>query len=283
MVGRVDKRYIAIIISLVAGFAVAAVTLKSIEPGESVRPATDASAHFDQSAATEERIRALEVAVAEERNARQLLEDELLALYDELDALREVEGEAATPDEPATTAAVQLSRWEAFRQRGRTAASSEARTAALVDAGFSPDRAAWIVQREDELRLEGMQARFEAQRAGDAQAIMDASRLADGRLRSYFDESEYEQYLEAYGRPTTVSIGDVIQSSPGQLAGLQAGDEIVRYDGERVFSFSDVNRAQLQGEPGESVVMDIVRDGAPMQIVLPRGPIGIQAGRFRGR
>jgi len=128
-----------------------------------------------------------------------------------------------------------------------------------------------------------MQARFEAQRAGDAQAMMDANRIAEGRLRGYFDESEYGQYLEAYGRPTTVSVGAVIQSSPGQLAGLQAGDEIVRYDGERVFSYSDVNRAQLQGEPGESVVMDIVRDGTPMQIVLPRGPIGIQAGRFRGR
>jgi len=279
----VSKVHIALIVGLVAGLAVAAVTLWTIEPGSTAQPLSDAGAYFDQSAATDERIRALEMAVAEERNARQLLEEELLALYDELDALRNApvaETDAATA---LTATQRDLARAEFFRQRGRTMESGEGRTTALVAAGFSTDRAAWIVQREDELRLEALQLRYEAQRSGAPQALIDANYVAEGRLRAYFDEREYEQYLEAYGRPTTVSVGAVIQSSPGQLAGLQAGDEIVRYDGQRVFSYLDVNGQQLQGDPGESVVIDILRDGAPMQIVLPRGPIGIQAGRYRRR
>lgn len=128
-----------------------------------------------------------------------------------------------------------------------------------------------------------MQARFEAQRAGDMQAMFAANSRSESGMRSVLGDLDYERYLQAYGRPTTVGIGAVIESSPGQVAGLQAGDEIVRYDGQRVFSYSDVNNQQLQGEPGESIVVDILRDGVPMQIVMPRGPIGIQAGRFRGR
>ena len=191
--------------------------------------------------------------------------------------------ENSAAEQLETAEAVELARAEFRRQRSRTTDSGAGRTKALVEAGFSPDRAAWIVQREDELRLAAMQARFEAQRAGDMQAMFAANNRSGSALRDEIGDLEYEQYLNAYGRPTTVSVGTVIESSPGQLAGLQTGDAIVRYAGERVFNYSDINNLQLQGEPGESVVMDIVRDGTPMQIVLPRGPIGIQAGRFRGR
>ena len=280
-----NKHYIAIIASLLAGLAVAAVVLQTAERPDTAPADPDAAAYFDQSADTEDRIRALEAAVAEERNARQLLEEELLALYDELDALRDgpTGGDEAV-ETPATAQAVEMTRRaEFFRQRAQRYSSSEGRTEMLVDAGFAADRAAWIVQREDELRVEAMQARYDAQRSGEPQAMIDANSAAEGRLRGYLTDDEYGQYLEAYGRPATVAVGSVIQSSPGQLAGLQAGDEIVRYDGQRVFSYSDVNRQQLTGDPGETVVVDILRDGTPMQIVLPRGPIGIQASSYRRR
>ncbi len=71
----------------------------------------------------------------------------------------------------------------------------------------------------------------------------------------------------------------MLESSPGQRAGLQRGDAIVRYDGQRVFTYGDLNAGQLQGMPGESVVIDILRDGMPMQLVMPRGPIGIEPRR----
>ena len=39
----------------------------------------------------------------------------------------------------------------------------------------------------------------------------------------------------------------------------------------------------LEGTPGESVVVDVRRGGQNVQLVMPRGPIGITGGGFRGR
>jgi len=86
-------------------------------------------------------------------------------------------------------------------------------------------------------------------------------------------------YLQANNRPTSVGINSVMPLSPAQAAGLQAGDRIVRYDGQRVFNVFDVNAQTRQGTSGQSVLVDIERDGSPMQIVLPRGPLGIRASR----
>ncbi|MDX1499325.1 MAG: PDZ domain-containing protein [Woeseiaceae bacterium] len=272
----------ALILGVVAaaGLASAAIVLQSGEPGAAPPTAADPGLAFDQAASTRERLAALEAAVAEERRARQLLEDELLALYDELDRL----GPAPRGAEPVATNAegeqpTGPSRAELRERRTRFETSAEARTEALLAAGFTPDRAEWIRQREDELRVAAMQARFDAQRAGDMQAMFQAEMDSAAALRQELGDAEYEQYLEAMGRPTAVRVGNVLESSPGQAAGLRRGDEIVRYDGLRVFSYTDLNRQQLEGAAGESVVVDILRDGVPMQVVLPRGPIGIEAQR----
>ncbi len=275
------KTYIAIAISLVTGFAAAAIMLKVSEPQPIVTP----DAYFDASAATADRLRALEVAVAEERNARLLLEEELLSLFAEIEALGDDDPAQSEQPERITEAGPSATGPDAdvFRLRRARLSSREARTTALIDAGFSPARAEWIMQREDELAVEAMQARFEAQRAGDVQAMFTARTTGDSMLRAELGDAEYEQYLEASGRATTVTVGSVLESSPGQRAGLETGDEIVRYDGRRVFSYSDINNLQLEGEAGEPVTVDILRDDMPMQLVLPRGPIGIQASRSRRR
>ncbi len=265
-----------------AGLASAAIVLQSGEPDPALPAAADPGSAFDRAASTRARIAALEAAVAEERRARQLLEDELLALYDEIDRLTPGSGDA----EPGATDAqeeqeAEESRAEYWQRRARFQTSDEARTEALIAAGFTPDRAEWIRQREDELRVAAMQARFDAQRAGDMQAMFQAEMDSAAALRQELGDADFEQYLEAMGRPTAVRIGNVLDSSPGQQAGLRRGDEIVRYDGLRVFSYTDLNRQQLEGTAGESVVVDILRDGVPMQVVLPRGPIGIEARRWR--
>ena len=71
-------------------------------------------------------------------------------------------------------------------------------------------------------------------------------------------------------------------ASPAERAGLQPGDQIVSYDGERVFSTFELMQHTMASGDGD-VVVDVLRNGATMQIVLPRGPIGVEIGRFRGR
>ena len=100
-------------------------------------------------------------------------------------------------------------------------------------------------------------------------------------LREELGDADYERYLEANNRSTSISISSVIDSSPAQAAGLRSGDEIVRYDGERVFSMTDLTQQAIDGLPGQNVAVDIVRNGVPMQVVMPRGPIGISGGRRR--
>ena len=73
----------------------------------------------------------------------------------------------------------------------------------------------------------------------------------------------------------------MLESSPGQRAGLQPGDQIVAYGGERVFNYNDLGQRTMAAEPGQPVVVDIVRDGIPMQVVIDGGPIGISSSRGR--
>jgi len=278
-----NKNVIAIgVLFLVAGVAVAMYSFSTQRSERAAVISGYASDYFDQSAAIDDRIRALEAAVAEERNARQLLEDELQVLYEEIERLSDVRSANDARDEEQVAAAEIRERIEVFRQR-RSSQDGEDDAARLVAAGFTPDRAAWIVQRESELQMEAMQARFDARRSGDPMDPFDSSLNSNSALRAEIGDAEYEQYLQANNRPTAVSVGSILESSPAQRVGLQPGDQIVSYDGSRVFDASDLNQQTMLGEPGESVVVDITRDGIPMQVVMPRGPIGVSTGRNRGR
>ena len=268
-------------IILVAGFAVAA--YKMNDRASAPAPELATVDYFDTSAATEDRIRALEVAVAQERNARQLLEEELRVIYAEIEELADVRDAEQALDE-STAAETQAERlaFEASR-RTRPDRSPEGRRTALEKQGFAPDRAEWIIQREAQLQVQAMQARFDARRSGEPFDPFDIGLNPDLSLRAELGDIEYEQYLTANGRPTAVQVGNVIESSPGQVAGIRPGDQITGYDGQRVFNTMELTRQTMQGEPGDSVYVDIVRDGLPMQIVLPRGPIGVSTGRFSRR
>jgi len=271
---------VALGIILVAGFAIAAYKMNG--PTSVTTPEFDSGDYFDASAATDDRIRALEIAVAQERNARQLLEEELRVLYSEIEQLGDVRDARDAQEAPDQAAVVEAQEnrftFDATR-RARLDRSEEGRRTTLTNAGFSPDRAEWIIQRESQLQLQAMQARFDARRSGEPMDPFDISLNPDQSLRAELGDTEYEQYLAANGRPTAVRITSVIESSPGQVAGLQSGDQITGYGGLRVFNTMELTQQTMQGELGGSVVVDIVRDGAPMQIVLPRGPIGVTTGR----
>ena len=279
-----NKSVIAVgVLLLVAGVAIAMYAFSTQQSELAAVPDAGAGDYFDQSAAIDDRIVALEAAVAEERNARQLLEDELQVLYEQIEQLSEERSGRDTRDDVQIADAAEIrERIEDFRQR-RNNQDEEDRAARLVAAGFAPDRAAWILQRESELQMEAMQARFDARRSGDPVNPFDPSLNSSSALRAEIGDREYEQYLEANNRPTAVSVGSILESSPAQRVGLQPGDQIVSYDGARVFDASDLNQQTMLGEPGESVVVDITRDGIPMQVVMPRGPIGVSTGRNRGR
>jgi C-terminal processing protease CtpA/Prc len=235
---------------------------------------------FDAGQPVEDRIAALERAVSDERFARQVLQEEVFYLTSELEQFSnarlfptdEAVASAASEEEESES---RSSRREAWRRRN----SIEGKMEALIEAGFLPSQASMIVQRESELQMESIKARYEAEKSGDSSEYWRNRTSSSETIRQELGDADYERYLVANGRSTNVSVSSVIESSPAQSAGLQAGDEIVRYAGERVFSMTDLTRETMNGIAGQNVVVDIMRNGNPMQIVMPRGPVGISGGR----
>lgn len=272
------RTLLAIAVSLAVGFAIAS-WLGSPDPAV-VPPENSEAAptgqSFDPTASVDERILALEQAVNEERYARQVMQEELWFLSEEL--LRQsgsVPGDVAGDDTAQAAAEPQISRSEEYRRRN----STEGRIERLIEAGFLPSQASAIMRRESELQMEGIKARYEAERSGDPSEYWRNRDMASDALRTELGDADYERYLTANERSTSVTVSSVIDSSPAQSAGLQAGDEIVRYAGERVFSMTDLMQQTMDGAAGENVVVDIMRGGIAMQIVMPRGPVGISGGR----
>jgi hypothetical protein len=229
---------------------------------------------FDSSLPLEQRIQALEQAVSDERYARQLLQDELFVLTSEVEALTAMRAPDVVENRPEA-----FERIEAAASTSRRGGGNQGRVARLIEAGFAPGQAEWIVQRESQLQMEALQARYDAERSGDAMSFFQGRTAASDALRNELGDADYERYLDSSGRPTSVAVSSVLDSSPAQRAGLRPGDQIVRYDGKRIFSMSDLTRQTLEGQPGEQVVVDILRDGVSMQVAVPRGPIGISGGR----
>jgi len=281
------KTLLLVLGGLGAGLAIAFSLQPSSEPFVEVEAANDAPVARSTGAdagLTEGRLAALEDAFAAEVDRRVALEARVAELTSELEALgqspargpRMGDGGSAGPG-PGTTE-------ERARVRGQAASSPEERQRRaierLIAAGFAPDRAEWINRRTQELRMQGMQAQYEARREGRPPPLD----VEAATLRAELGEQDYERFLTAQGRSTTVNITGVLASSPAERAGLQAGDEIVSYDGKRVFDVQELNDLTLAGASGQSVVVDVRRNGQNLQLVLPRGPIGVWGGApgFRG-
>jgi hypothetical protein len=234
---------------------------------------------------SEARLAALEDAFAAEVDERVALEARVAELSAELEALgagparaARAGGAAAEARDPGGLDDVAGVRARVLRDARGTPEERQRRSVEqLIAAGFAPDRAEWINRRTQELRMQGMQAQYEARRDGRAPpADVEAT-----TLRTELGDQDYERFLTAMGRSTTVNIMGVLASSPAERAGIQEGDEIVAYDGKRVFDVQELNELTLGGASGESVVVDVRRGGQNLQIVLPRGPLGVWGG-FRG-
>lgn len=149
----------------------------------------------------------------------------------------------------------------------------------LVEAGFTRERAEWIERRTEELEWQAMQQQDEAQRAGRPLiAQLDAQRALRGEL----GDADYERYLRGTGRPTEVQVLDVLASSAAERAGLQPGDQIVSYAGARVFDMRELNAMTREGGSGETVSMEVLRNGQTVQLQVPRGALGVAGGGMRG-
>ncbi len=147
-------------------------------------------------------------------------------------------------------------------------------------AGLDPATVAQIRQRYEQIEMDRLYLKDRAQRegwSGTARYSNEVAKIEERRadIRNSLGESGYDAYLYASGDPNRVAVRELISGSPAGTAGLQPGDTVLRYDGKRVFTVRELQNATAAGRAGESVAVDVERDGQPMTFYVPRGPLGV--------
>ena len=130
----------------------------------------------------------------------------------------------------------------------------------LVSEGLTQERAEWVKHRYDLLSAE----------------VMELTWDVNFNLREEIGDLDFERFLRASGQETEVQVQAVVENSPAALAGLRPGDEIVSYDGNRVFDPRELFKFTSKEVSSGVVVVDIVRDGQAIQLVLPSGELNAE-------
>jgi hypothetical protein len=283
------KTIALVVAGLAAGFAVAYWTKDSSPLAAPLRANEELDAAAPRAAAgsVPARIAELEQALDAEIVQRAALEQRVADLGAALEELRgggarrgNGDRSGAAPAEAVRAAQDGNARPVGGPRGFRGPETGEQRVSRLIDAGFAPDRAAWIERRTSELTMQSLQAQYQRRRG---ETVDPALLGGQQTLRQELGDADYERYLTALGAPTRVGVFNVIPSSPAETAGLRAGDEILSYAGTRVFEMRELNDLTVEGTPGQPVVVEVQRDGQSLQLVLPRGPIGIGGGPFNRR
>ena len=65
------------------------------------------------------------------------------------------------------------------------------------------------------------------------------------------------------------------EPGPAERAGIQPGDAILSYAGERVYDAGSLVNATREGTAGATTAVEIEREGSTQLVYVPRGPLGI--------
>lgn len=217
--------------------------------------------------------RVLDAEIAE----RRILSEQLEELQRQLSDLQENLGPRVTEAlSRANNEAVSVSSRRVQEQDGEATLVTR-----LAAAGFTEKEAATLRRRQGEIQMQQVELDDRARREGwvnTPRYYQEISKLSNDMdpIRRELGDDAFDRYLFATGRPNRIRVGRVIETSPAEQAGLRPGDVIVSYAGERVFSTRQLTSLRSGGERGLPVSLEITRDGVPMQITLPRGPMGVQ-------
>ncbi len=95
-------------------------------------------------------------------------------------------------------------------------------------------------------------------------------------LREKYGDSIYDRYLYAKGETNRVMIKDVYSDSQAAYAYLQPGDIFLKYADNVIFTMNDLRNATADGIKGDSVVIELQRNGEYVTAAVSRGPLGVE-------
>ena len=139
---------------------------------------------------------------------------------------------------------------------------------------------------DDEGRVVGLNSQIQSESGGNvgigyAVPIDTARRIAQqligtGKVVHAYLGVQLPASVSA-GAPGSARIESVVPGGPADKAGLQAGDRVVKADGKRVVSGSDLRAAVDARRPGETLTLQIVHDGKTktVHVKLARRPASV--------
>jgi len=158
----------------------------------------------------------------------------------------------------------------------------------LVKAGINEVLAADIVRRRNEIDMKILELRDRASREGYLNTgrytrELNELRKQDTSLRDEIGDDYYDSYLFASGQSNRVRVASVMMGSPAEMSGMKDGDLVINYDDKRMFNWNELQDSTSSGERGEYVNVTVLRDGLPVNLWIPRGPLGIRLSAARVR
>ena len=151
---------------------------------------------------------------------------------------------------------------------------------ALIDSGMGSSQASELKGHFEQLEMERLYLRdrsiresWSREKYREAVQSLDSK---EGELENQLGESMYDSYLYASGRPNRVSVTSVFPSAQAGIAGIVSGDHIIRYDNQRIYNGFGLREATTGGNAGDTVALEVERDGKTIQFYLVRGPLGIR-------
>ncbi|MFT4608720.1 MAG: C-terminal processing protease CtpA/Prc [Gammaproteobacteria bacterium] len=151
---------------------------------------------------------------------------------------------------------------------------------ALVDSGMTGSQARELKVFFEQQELQQLYMRDQSIREGwDSNKYREEFQTLNDEedaLKNRLGDSVYDAYLYASGQPNRVAVSSVLATAPAGVAGIQAGDHILRYDNQRIYSGFELRHATTGGNASDSVSIEVERDGEVFEVYIVRGPLGIR-------
>jgi len=211
---------------------------------------------------------------------RAALEQQISRLEEENAALRMQISEGKDNPSRRRTHAELVASSEDLMKR-RAAALKQQDIESLLAAGYSMDRIEQLWSLSEQLQERRRQEETDRRMRG--LPVDSAKELAwfygnDIELRYEIGDSEYEKYLEALGRPSSVAVTQVFPGSIAASVGIQPGDKIVGYNNRRIFNMGELLAMGTETRTANGrYLVEVERDGEILKIPVPGGSLGIKS------
>jgi hypothetical protein len=146
---------------------------------------------------------------------------------------------------------------------------------ALEGAGWTPGEIRRIRLRWEEYEMAKLEVENDrARKVPGWKHLGKRSFQIEAELRRDLGDENYGAMRYATSQPNRVILSELLGTSPAAAAGLEPGDEVISYDGQRIFTASALKYLTVADVPGALTEMRVLRAGEEHRFFVPRGPLG---------